>query len=223
MVMNKNIAILGAGGFAREMYWHIKESIPEAQMVFVDDIIETENIVMNELVIPIIKTWMFDSVPINGPDKPSETISEFVIGVGNPETKRVLVKKALASGLDPADTIIHPRALVQGDDCVIGVGGIISPGCIITTNVNIGDYILLNLNCTVGHDTIIGDYVTINPGCNISGNVVISDDVKLGTGTVVREKISIAPGVQTGAQTCVIKNIVESNITVVGIPAKRLK
>jgi sugar O-acyltransferase (sialic acid O-acetyltransferase NeuD family) len=221
--MNRNIVILGAGGFAREMYWHIKESLPAARMVFANDAKETEKIVMNGHVIPVIKNWEFDSVLINGPDKPSETIHEFVIGVGNPESKRILVQKALASGLVPAPTIIHPRALVQGDDCVIGIGGIISPGCIITTNVKIGDYVLLNLNCTVGHDAIIGDYVTCNPGCCISGNVTLGKGVNLGTGTVIRQNIAIAPGVQTGAQSCVVKNIVESNITVVGIPARNLK
>lgn len=221
--MSKNIAILGAGGFAREMYWHLKETNPAARMVFVDDITETAKIIMAEHAIPVIKDWNFDALPINGPDKPSESIYEFVVGVGNPEAKRILVQKALACGLAPVATIIHPRALVQGDDCTIGVGGIISPGCIITTNVKIGDYVLLNLNCTVGHDVIIGDYVTCNPGCCISGNVTIGKGTELGTGTVIREKIAIAPGVLTGAQACVVKSIVDPGITVVGIPARNLK
>ena len=38
----------------------------------------------------------------------------------------------------------------------------------------------------------------------------------------MREKTEIAPGVTTGAQACVVKNIDEPNITVVGIPAKKL-
>lgn len=42
--MSRNIVILGAGGFAREMYWHIKESIPQAKMVFANDLKETEKL-----------------------------------------------------------------------------------------------------------------------------------------------------------------------------------
>lgn len=221
--MSKNIAILGAGGFAREMYWHIKECNPATQIVFVDDVTETKKIIMAGQEIPVIKDWNFYALPINGPDKKPENFYKFVLGVGNPESKRVLIQKALASGLTPAATIIHPRALVQGDDCTIGVGGIISPGCIITTNVKIGDYVLINLNCTIGHDAIIEDYVTCNPGCCISGNVTIGKGAELGTGTVIREKISIASGVNTGAQACIVKNIADSKITVAGVPARKLK
>ena len=221
-IMSRNIVILGAGGFAREMYWHIKESIPKARMVFANDIKETEKIAINGHIIPVIKNWDFDCVPINGLDKPCETFKEFIIGVGSPKIKRILVQKALACGLVPAPTVIHPRALVQGYDCEIGMGGIISPGCVITTNVKIGNFVLLNLNCTVGHDAILGDYVTCNPGSCISGNVTLGEGVMLGTGTVIREEINIAPGVQTGAQTCVVKNIMDSNITVVGVPAGKI-
>lgn len=161
-------------------------------------------------------------MPVDSFNKSFEKFKEFVIGVGSPKIKRILVRKALASGLVPAPTIIHPRALVQGDDCEIGIGSIISPGCVITTNVRIGNYVLLNLNCTVGHDTILGDYVTCNPGCCISGNVTLGEGVMLGTGTVIREKINIAQDVQTGAQSCVVKDILDSNITVAGIPARKL-
>jgi len=221
--MSRNIVILGAGGFAREMYWHIKDSIPQARMVFANDVKETKEIAINGQIIPVIKNWDFDCVPVNGLDKPCEKFKEFVIGVGSPKIKRILVQKALACGLVPAPAVIHPRALVQGDDCEIGMGSIISPGCVITTNVNIGNYVLLNLNCTVGHDAILGDYVTCNPGCCISGNVTLGKGVMLGTGTVIREKINIAPDVQTGAQSCVVKDIIDSNITVAGIPARKLR
>ncbi len=221
--MGKNIAILGASRFAREMYWHIKETDPSIKIIFVDDVTETMKIQIGGHTIPVIKDWKLDAVPINSTNKHYESFNEFIIGVGSPKAKRILVQKALASGLTPAATIIHPRALVQGNDCTIGVGGIISPGCIVTTNVKIGDYVLINLNCTVGHDAVIEDYVTCNPGCCISGNVMIGEGAELGTGTVVREKIIIAPGVQIGAQTCIVKNIVEPNITVAGVPAKNLK
>lgn len=221
--MSRNIVILGAGGFAREMYWHIKDSIPQARMVFANDVKETKEIAINGQIIPVIKNWDFDCVPVNGLNIQCEKFKEFVIGVGSPKIKRILVQKALANGLVPAPTVIHPRALVQGDDCEIGMGSIITPGCVITTNVKIGNYVLLNLNCTVGHDAILGDYVTCNPGCCISGNVTLGEGVMLGTGTVIREKINIAPDVQTGAQSCVVKDIIDSNITVAGIPAKKLR
>ena len=88
------------------------------------------------------------------------------MGVGSPEFKRDFVEKALATGLKPAPTIVHPRAIIQGNDCELGVGGLITPGCALTTNIKIGDYVLLDLNCTVGHDTIISDYTSVSRGCH---------------------------------------------------------
>ena len=213
--MAKNVVVLGAGGMAREMYWHIKALDPDARVVFVDDLSDTKEIAIAGEVITVVKDWKFDSIQ-------GIKFEQFVLGTGSPETKKKLAARALESGLRPAATIVHPRAFIQGADCRIGVGGIISPGCVLTTNVQVGDFVLLNLNCTVGHDAILGDYVTCNPGCSLSGNVTLGEGVSLGTGTVVREKTSIAPGVVTGAQACVVKNVDEPNVTVIGVPAKKL-
>lgn len=213
------IAILGAGGFAREMYWHIRETIPWARLAFIDDVTDTSEVNMAGEIVPVVKNWRFDAVPTQGT---VSAFKEFVLGVGDPRVKKLLAEKALQSGLKPAPTIVHPRAHIQGRDCRIGVGGIIAPGCILTTNVTIGDFVLLNLSTTVGHDAVIGDYVTCNPGCQISGGVTIGEGASLGTGTVVRERTAIAAGVVTGAQACIVKDILEPNITVVGVPAKKL-
>lgn len=221
--MAKNIVILGAGAFAREMYWHIKGAEPTARIVFVDDVTRSTEIVMGDYTAPIVKDWKFDAVALVRDTASSQKFGEFLIGVGDPRIKMKLVEKALESGLEPAPTIVHPRALIQGTDCRIGKGGVITPGCVLTTNVALGDYVLLNLNTTVGHDAVIGDYATCNPGCNISGNVTIGEGAALGTGTVVRDGVRIAAGVVTGAQACVVKDVLEPGITVVGVPARKLQ
>jgi sugar O-acyltransferase (sialic acid O-acetyltransferase NeuD family) len=217
--MTQHIAILGASNFAREAYWHIKGTDPGIGLVFVEDISDIKTIVMGDTAVPVIKNWKFNRITVG---EETLTIDKFVIGVGEPDKKKILVSKAVSNGLEPAATFVHPRALIQGQDCTIGLGGIITPGCIITTNVTIGNYVILNLNTTVGHDTVISDYVTINPGANISGNVTLGEGVLLGTGTVVRDNITIVRGVTTGAQACVVEDLKEPDVVVVGVPAKRL-
>jgi len=211
----KHVVILGAGGFAREMYWHVLGTYPDARIVFTDDVTDTRVVAMGGREIPVVKDWKFGAVE-------GARFEEFLLGTGNPSAKKMLVERAIESGLRPAPTLVHRRALVQDAGCRVGVGGVIAPGCVLTANVTMGDYVLLNLNCTVGHDAVLGDYVTCNPGCSISGNVTLGEGVTLGTGTVVREKIAIAAGVTTGAQTCIVKNIDEPNVTVIGVPAKKL-
>ena len=70
----------------------------------------------------------------------------------------------------------------------IGEGTIICAGSIITTNVIIGDHVIVNLDCTIGHDDIIRDFATLYPSVNVSGNVIIEPCVEIGTGTQ-RDKI----------------------------------
>jgi hypothetical protein len=61
-------------------------------------------------------------------------IYNFIVAVGNPKIKRILVEKAISAGLKPAETIIDPSAIIVDKKGVkIGLGGVIAPGCIITT------------------------------------------------------------------------------------------
>lgn len=210
--------ILGAGGFAREVFWHLRETYPNVDCVFVDDVNPGNSLSFRgeEKDYPILKDWDFEKF------NEKFNLVGFLVGVGEPHVKKILVEKALACGLRPAPTLIHPAARIQGVDCELGVGGIICPGVVVTTNVHVGDYVVLNLNTTVGHDASIGDYSTANPGCHISGNTTLGEGVSLGTGTTLREKTSISDGVITGAQSCVVKSITESNVIVTGVPAQKL-
>jgi UDP-3-O-[3-hydroxymyristoyl] glucosamine N-acyltransferase len=105
----------------------------------------------------------------------------------------------------------------------LGKGGMISPGCVVTSNITFGDYVTLNLNTTVGHDTRIGTYCTTNPGVHISGQIEIGSCNEFGTGCIVRDRLIIGSNKTFGAQTAVVKNIWgDDKETYVGIPAKKL-
>jgi sugar O-acyltransferase (sialic acid O-acetyltransferase NeuD family) len=210
--------ILGAGGLAREVYWHIRNTYPSFyKFIFVDDVTDRTNIEIGKKIYPVEKNWSFDKYETD------KKYIKFTVGVGDTSTRMKMVEKALETGLTPLPTIIHPSAVIQDPDCRIGRGGFIGPNCTLTTNIKIGDYVTLNLNTTVGHDAVIEDYVNCAPSCSVSGNVHLKNGVSLGTGTVVREKIFIASFVTSGAQSCIVKNIMEDNVTVVGIPAQILK
>jgi sugar O-acyltransferase (sialic acid O-acetyltransferase NeuD family) len=214
------LAILGAGGFAREVYWHLKTGrcLDEvAGVVFVDDVTPITKIRMHQRScmwdVPVVRDWNFSRYQCGyGPVR-------FIVGTGSPQTNKIMVERARDAGLLPLPTFVHPRALVQ-NIFDIGVGGIITPGCVLTTGIHIGDYVVLNLNCTVGHDASIDEYSVCLPGSHISGNVHLSERCMIGSGAVIREKISVAPDTIIGAQACVVKDINKPNTTVVGVPAK---
>lgn len=207
------IIILGAAGLAKEFYYYIKRAKPELQdFVFVNDMPDKQNeIDIDGNVFPVIKDWNF---PTKYP---------FVVAVGNPQIKKILVSKALDCGLEPSETIVDPSAIVLMDKGNLGKGGVVAPGCVITSNITFGDYVTLNLNTTVGHDTIIGSYCTTNPGVHISGQINIGEANEFGTGCIVRDRIILGSNKTFGAQTAVVKSIYGSTKeTYIGIPSKKL-
>lgn len=214
--------ILGAGNHARETFWHANQiherycSRAYSRFVFVDDVTDTTEVVLDGRRWPVEKHWEFSKYAEgSGP-------LGFIVGFAEPKGKMNLVKKALAAGLTPLPSVVHRSALIQDPSCEIGVGGLIGPGCILTTNVRLGDFVTLNLNVSVSHDCHLMDYANCAPRVALAGNVVLNQGVSLGIGSVVREKVHIAPFVSSGAQACIVKSITTEGITVVGVPAKPL-
>lgn len=212
--MHNTLVILGSASLAREFYFHTIETTNQfTNFIFVNDLDDGQHYLeINDTKYKVIKNWMFeDSYP-------------FIVAIGNPFIKKNLVEKALNSGLYPNETIIHPKALVQDKKtCKIGKGGLISPNCIITTNVVLEDYVTLNLATTVGHDSKIGKFSTTNPGVHISGFVDIGELVEIGTGACIKNNTNILSENLIGAQCAVVKNIEDSNGVHVGIPNKKIK
>lgn len=207
--MGQRFAILGAGGFGKEACLYIMAIHPAAEIVFIDDKPATSTISLAGRTFQVTSDWSAAKGAL------------FTVGVGIPHTKEVLVKKALAAGLKPAPTLVHPTATVP--DPHLGVGGIICPGVVITAHVTLGDYVVINCNSVIGHDSIIGDYVTCNPNCNVSGKTTIKSGVYFGVGAATKEGVVIAEDVVVGGQAFVTKDCLEKGVTLVGIPAKALQ
>lgn len=208
----QHFIILGGGGFGRETAHHLLDIHPNAQLVFVDESSKNSVLKIGEREFPVMNDWSaLKKVPN----------AKFIVGVGIPATKKIMVKKALEFNLTPAPTQIHPLARVQ--DAKVGVGGLICPGVVVTCNVQIGDYVVLNLNATVGHDSILGDYVTCNPSACISGFTTLSEGVLFGVGAATKEGVSIAANCTVGGKAFVNKDVNEEGLTLVGVPAVALK
>ena len=145
-----------------------------------------------------------------------------VVAIGTPQIKRKILNN-IKNPLVTYPTMIHPSVLIGDHERVkIGKGCIICPSTIVTTDVEIGDFVILNLACTVGHDTVIKNYAAFMPTCNISGEVVIGEGVYCGTGVKVINQTSIGDNTVIGAGAVVTKSI-PAECTAVGVPAKPIK
>ena len=196
-------AIIGAGGFGREVYWSLPLMQRLSTIFFVDDIYWDNS---NNLILPISQ---FD---------PKEY--EAIVAIGDPRDRFDMVQKL------PKDTKyfthIDSSVKILDPNVEIGEGSIICAGCILTTNIKIGKHAHLNLQTTIGHDCEIGDYFTTAPGAKISGDCKIYDCVYIGTNASIKQKTSIYGLTTIGMNAAVVKNIEESG-TYIGIPAKKIK
>lgn len=209
----KDLIIVGAGGFGREVVWlveRINQSQPTWKVLgFVDDAEGLPEIdgccVLGNI------NWLLRY------DKPSYV----VCAIGNSKAREAIYNRLKNNYcLEPA-TLTDPT-VICGKGSRIGAGSICCAGTILTVNVQVGDGCIVNLNSTIGHDSVLENYSTLHPGVSVSGKVVIGRRSLLGTGTKVIQGLKIEPDTTIGAGAVVIHDIKESG-TYVGIPARKIK
>lgn len=213
--MIKDLYIVGAGGFGREVAWLV-ERINEREKEwnlkgFLDD---------NEALHGTID----GGYPILGGCNYLEKISNpvwVVCAVGAAKTRHMIVEKIRNMSNISFATLIDPN-VVKSNRVVIGEGSIICAGTIVTVDINIGKHVIINLDCTIGHDAVIEDFVTVYPSVNVSGNTVIGMEVELGTGMQIIQGKKIGKQSIVGAGAVVVRDIPE-RCTAVGSPAKPIK
>lgn len=216
----RQLVILGAGGFAREVFSYLAASPTNqvySEVAFLDDTNAHSRVFFGG---PYQKGLFFIS-SLSGEDQRWRE-SDFLIAVGSPGAKKTLESR-YGQSLGEAISVqfgCHHVGQLFGTEHLRPKGVIVTPGCVLTTNVTLGKHVIVNINSTVGHDTRIGDYTTINPGCNISGEVVIGEGCLVGTGAAIREKVRISPGVTVGMGAIVTKNLDVPGGVYVGNPAR---
>jgi sugar O-acyltransferase (sialic acid O-acetyltransferase NeuD family) len=116
--------------------------------------------------------------------------------------------------------LVHPTVQLGSKQFnLIGRGSVITAGCILTTNIKLGDFTLLNLMTTIGHDVHLGNFVSIMPGCSLSGLINGDNRIFIGTGAKILPNINLGEACIIGAGAVVTKNVRPYD-TVVGVPAR---
>lgn len=210
--MKKDIVIVGAGGFGREVAAMISSSLNEEFNLkgFIDDGVQASQV--NNLPVLGGINWLLSQ---------EENIS-CVVAIGKPAIREQVMKNLMACDNLEFPNIIHPNAhLHQPEFISMGKGNIICEGAIITTNVSIGNFNIINLSCTIGHDCSIGNFCSIMPGVNISGGAQLNDSVYVGTGAKLIKATKLENNCIIGAGS-VVNTDVPKDKTFVGIPAREI-
>lgn len=209
----KNIVIVGAGGVGRETSLIIQQ---------INELKSTWNLI--GFIDDDVNSWgnVINGYPVIGGMDSLEKLSldtYVVVAIANYEVKKRVVNKI--NNRFKFATIVHPRVWLH-DYMTLGEGTIIYEGAILTTNIKVGNHVIISPKCGIGHDSIIKDYVSLLWNVNVSGNDIIEEGVMMGSASTVIQGKRIGKGSTVGAGAVVIDNI-DSYSTVVGVPAKVIK
>lgn len=208
----KDIAIVGGGGLGKEtavLIHQINQDELTWNIVgFYDDAMSLGQKVAGHLVLGKVDELNRIDYALN-----------VVVAIGDPATKRKIVQR-LANSLLHFPVLLHPSVIV-GLNIKVGEGSVITAGCRLTVDVEIGKHVLLNLNTTIGHDVTVGNFSSVMPGVHLSGYVKVGESVLIGTGASVLQDIIVGNHAIVGAGAVVNKSVKEG-ITVAGVPARSI-
>lgn len=208
----KDILILGAQGFGREVLqwvkdinkvtptWNIKGFLD-------DDLTALDGYECDYKILGTIQDWV-----------PSDN-EEFVFAIASPVVKEKLATMLKAKGARFA-RVVHPTSII-GDFCKIGEGLVVTPRAKVSPNVTIGDFVTV-LGCGIGHDAEIGDFSTLCGYCAVSGHVKLGKRVFVSTSAVIAPSLKVGDDAYICMGSMVMTNIKAGN-KVMGCPATKVK
>lgn len=209
--MSTKLYIVGAGSVGGHIAWNIDSYGIEYEILgfFDDDPMKIGSEIFGYKVLGSVKNLLEISN------------AAVVFGIAFPKIKRKIVEKLSINDTLIFPSLVHEKAWIS-KGVNIGAGSVVYPGTTINYGSKIGDFVVLNMNCALGHHTKVGNYSSFAPGVNTGGHTSIGEAVDMGIGASTIQDVQIGAGTVVGGQSMVIGDL-ESDITVAGVPAKKIE
>lgn len=208
----RNIVIVGAGGLGKEVLWAIEDinnhgSTPAWNVLgFVDDSKEG-NIIGRYNVISTINQFNLNDIDV-------------VIAIADSDIRYSVFNKIQRKRVH-FPNIISPSCKVS-KYAKIGIGNIFLMNSIISVDVEVGDFNIVDFKSYVGHDAKLENFVTLFPSCNISGFVSLNNQSMIGVGCSILQNVNIGKRAFIGANSLVTRNI-KDNMIAFGAPCNEIE
>lgn len=180
--MKQQVFIIGAGGVGREVLAVLQHTSLDDQFAvsgFIDDGIQAQTSI--------------NGIPVAGGIDYLLQMKEanVIIAIGNPKIRRQILEKLSEKSFN-FPSVIHPKVSFHDVSRIkMGKGVFITEGCILTTEISIGDFCFFNIGVTINHDAIIQENCVIMPGVRITCGVNLGSDSYVSANCVLSKPIEI--------------------------------
>jgi sugar O-acyltransferase (sialic acid O-acetyltransferase NeuD family) len=207
----RDLIIVGAGGFGREIRELLPHSFPEGSIRVKGFLSSNPRDFDNyEVAEPIL----------GDPDRYTPAESDwFLLAIGDVDHRKRITLSLKSRGAKFA-SLIHRTAVVAGS-ARLGEGCVLYPYSVVMNAAQLDDFVLLNLHASAGHDTRIGRFCNLSPYATMNGFSELEEGVFMGTHS------SVLPGCRVGSSSkisagSVVAHNVGPQTLVFGVPGKHV-
>ena len=207
----KDLVIIGAGGFGREMFTHIgwiNDQEPTWNFLGYIDDNATETVEGHKILGGLDYLFQMDPKPY------------YFIAIADSKVREQIANRCKAAGLTAATIIGNVGTIAPNAE--IGEGCYIGHHTSLMTNVKIGPFCIIQDRCSFGHDTEVGAFTSTMSNCMFGGESKIGAHNYFGLRATIINRVNTVDYCTFGACACVVKDAAEPG-TWVGVPAKLVK
>lgn len=207
--MAKELVIVGAGGFGREVRAIFREEIERAGFRFKGFLGRDHGAGRD----PAIEPYL-----LGDPETYQPRASDcFCLAVGDMRHRRRLFETLVAKG-GTFVTLVHKQAFVS-PNAVLHAGVLIYPFAVVSNEAVLEDGVKLNYYASAGHNAQLGPYCLLAPYATVNGFSVLGAEVYLSTHATVGPQVRVGNRAKISANSATTKDVPEDGF-VFGVPGR---
>ncbi|MDA7951211.1 MAG: acetyltransferase [Pirellulaceae bacterium] len=201
----KNLILVGAGGFGKELLSILWEGVEKADYRFAGFLDKNSGAIEPGSLDFLLDDQELTHSPIL--DDPLEYYPKpndvFLLALGKPSLRKLVTKTLLDKGADFI-TYRHKTAVVA-PTATLGQGTVLYPFSTVSHAAQLGDFTHLSLYASAGHDAKVGPYSYLSPYATLNGNASIGQEVFMATHSSVAPSVHVGPRSIVSSSTPVLR------------------